>query len=136
MTRLFLEIKNITLCAEPSFFILLYFLCKNLLFLCAEHHYPFLLLSFSEKTPSLMVADSLQLWSLVFEPGVPGLFDLVRVCWLSRSARSSSSRSTLSGVSCEYKIELEIKPHTFFGPSQLKLACGNKKHSFGPFCEN
>ncbi len=40
MTRLFLEIKNITLCAEPSFFILSYFLCKNLLFLCAEHHYP------------------------------------------------------------------------------------------------
>ncbi len=32
MTRLFLEIKNITLRAEPSFFILLYFLCKNLLF--------------------------------------------------------------------------------------------------------
>jgi hypothetical protein len=31
MTRLFLEIKNITLCAEPSFFILSYFLCKNLL---------------------------------------------------------------------------------------------------------
>ena len=43
MTRLFLEIKNITLCAEPSFFILLYFLCKNLLFLCAEHNYPFLI---------------------------------------------------------------------------------------------
>ena len=40
MTRLFLEIKNITLCAEPSLFILFYFLCKNLLFLCAEHHYP------------------------------------------------------------------------------------------------
>ncbi len=40
MTRLFLEIKNITLCAEPSLFILLYFLCENLLFLCAEHHYP------------------------------------------------------------------------------------------------
>ena len=40
MTRLFLEIKNITLCAEPSFLILLYFLCKNLLLLCAEHHYP------------------------------------------------------------------------------------------------
>jgi hypothetical protein len=39
MTRHFLEIKNIT-CAEPSFFILLYFLCKNLLCLCAEHHYP------------------------------------------------------------------------------------------------
>jgi hypothetical protein len=36
MTRLFLEIKNITLCAEPSFFILLYFLWKNLLFLCNE----------------------------------------------------------------------------------------------------
>jgi hypothetical protein len=29
------EPHNITLCAEPSFFILLYFLCKNLLFLCA-----------------------------------------------------------------------------------------------------
>ncbi len=41
MTRLFLEIKNITLCAEPSFFILLYFLCTNLLFLCTEHHFPF-----------------------------------------------------------------------------------------------
>ena len=40
MTRLFLEIKNTTLCAESSFFILLYSLCKNLLFLCAEHHYP------------------------------------------------------------------------------------------------
>jgi len=40
MTRLVLETKNITLSAEPSFFILLYFLCKNLLFLCAEHHYP------------------------------------------------------------------------------------------------
>ena len=41
MTRLFLQIKNITLCAEPSFFSLLYFLCRNLLFLCAEYHYPF-----------------------------------------------------------------------------------------------
>ena len=40
MTRLFLEIKNIPLCAEASFFILLYFLCENLLSLCAEHHYP------------------------------------------------------------------------------------------------
>jgi hypothetical protein len=40
MTRLFLEIKNNVLCAEPSSFILLYFLCKNLLFLCAEHYYP------------------------------------------------------------------------------------------------
>jgi hypothetical protein len=39
MTRIFLEIKNITLFAEPSFFILQYFLCKNLLFLCAEHPY-------------------------------------------------------------------------------------------------
>ena len=33
MTRPFLELKNITLCAEPSFLILLYFLCKNLLFI-------------------------------------------------------------------------------------------------------
>jgi len=41
MTRLFLEIKNTALCAEQSFFILLYFLWKNLLFLCAEHHYPY-----------------------------------------------------------------------------------------------
>jgi hypothetical protein len=51
MTRLFLEIKNITLCAEPSFFILLYFLCKNLLFLCAEHHYPKNSYQFSRFTP-------------------------------------------------------------------------------------
>ena len=33
MTRLFLEIKNITLCAEPSFLILLYF-CGRIYFFC------------------------------------------------------------------------------------------------------
>ena len=43
MTRLFLEIKNITLCAEPSFFILLYFLCKNLLFCVCWTPLPYLL---------------------------------------------------------------------------------------------
>jgi len=64
MTRLFLEIKNITLCAEPSFFILFYFLCKNLLFLCAEHHYP----SSNNGLRMDKIVNFFIIWNLVFRP--------------------------------------------------------------------
>ena len=61
MTRFFLEIKNITLCAELVFCHFVHFLCKNLLLLCAEHHYPF-----QFKTHLLMIKFKVQVQRYLF----------------------------------------------------------------------